>query len=130
MITIKTSILINSTEVLQKLAQSELKARIAWQVARTLKAVEEELQTFNETRMTLIHKYGEKNDDGTLVTDENNNCKIVPEQMPLFNKELTDLLNEEISINANKISIYDIENLDFAPSEMAILEYFIDFGEE
>lgn len=129
MINIKTSVLINSTEVLQKLAKTELKAKIAWQVARVLRAVEEEFQTFNDTRLALINKYGEKDANGELIADENNNCKIPPAHLAAFNKELNDLLNEEISINANKIKIENLENLDFTPADMGILEYYIDFDE-
>lgn len=130
MITVKMSDIINNTEMLQKVAKMPLKAKLAWQVARLLKALDAEVQQFNETRMQLINKYGEKNENGELVTDEGGNCKIVPENTSEFSNELTELVNAEIEVNANRIPIDSLGDLDFTPSEMTSLEPFIDFGEE
>jgi uncharacterized cupredoxin-like copper-binding protein len=80
--------------------------------------------------MNLIKKYGEKDENGELVTDENNNCKINNEFINDFSNELNELIESEIEINANKIKIEDIENIDFTPAEMTQLEVFIDFGDE
>ena len=130
MIQLKIADLLNSTDVLQKLAGKELKAKLAWQVGRMLKEAEKEIQSFNETRMQLINKYGSKDEKGELVMDENNNCKIEPESINNFSNELNELIASEIEINAHKIRIDDIENINFTPSEMAQLEPFVDFGEE
>lgn len=130
MIQLKIADLLNSTDVLQKLAGKELKAKLAWQVGRMLKEAEKEIQSFNETRMQLINKYGSKDEKGELVMDENNNCKIEPESINNFSNELNELISSEIEINAHKIKIDDIENINFTPSEMAQLEPFVDFGEE
>lgn len=130
MIQLKIADLLNSTDVLQKLAGKELKAKLAWQVGRMLKEAEKEIQSFNETRMKLINKYGSKDENGELVMDENNNCKIEPESINNFSNELNELIASEIEINAHKIKIDDIENINFTPSEMAQLEPFVDFGEE
>ena len=130
MITVKISDLLNSTEVLQKLAGTELKAKLAWQVGRLLKAADKEIQDFNETRMNLIRKYGEKDESGELVTDDKGNCKIVEPGIEDFQNELNELINSEIEINANRLKIESLEDIDFTPSEMANLEMFIDFGED
>lgn len=129
MIQVKIADLLNSTETLQKLAQKDFKAKLAWSISRLLKAAEAEIQNFNDTRMNLIKKYGEKDTDGELITDENGNCKILPESVEDFNKELNELINTEIEINANKIDIELLENIDFTPSEMAILDPFIEMNE-
>lgn len=129
MITVKMSELLNSTETLQSLAQKSLKAKLAFQVGRMLKAADKEIQDFNETRMKVITKYGEKDENGELITDENNNCKIDPNSAAAFNTEFNELLNSEIEINANKIKVEDLENLDFTPSEMINLEPFIEMDE-
>ena len=126
MITVKISELLNSVETLQKLSQKDFKAKLAWQIARLLRSAESEIQSFNETRMNLIRKYGEKDENGELVTDERGNCKITEGEVNDFNIELNDLLNSTVEINANKIDIDQLEDLDFTPSEIAILEPFID----
>ena len=126
MITVKISELLNSVETLQKLSTKDFKAKLAWQIARLLKAAEAEIQSFNDTRIQLIRKYGEKGEDGQLITDENGNCKIVENEVGNFNSELNDLLNSIVEINGNKIDIEQLEDLDFTPSEMSILEPFIE----
>lgn len=129
MIKIKIGALLNSTEALQKLASKELKARPAWQTSRILKAAEKEIQEFNEARMKLINKFGEKDEAGQLITDEAGNCKINPDNISDFNAEFNELVESEIEINGNKININDIEDVDFTPAEMTVLEAFIDFEE-
>lgn len=129
MIKVQISELINSTETLQKLAQKDFKAKLAWQIARLLKAAEAEIQSFNETRMNLIRKYGEKDESGELVTDEKGNCRIENDSLNDFTNELNELIATEVEINANKIKIDQLNDLDFTPSDMAILEPFIDFEE-
>ena len=126
MITVKISELLNSVETLQKLSQKDFKAKLAWQIARLLKSAENEIQSFNETRMDLIRKYGEKDENGGLVTDEHGNCKIIESEVVNFNNELNELINSTVEINANKIGIDQLENLDFTPSEISILEPFIE----
>lgn len=130
MINIKMSDLLNSTETLQKLSQKELKARLALTIARLLKEAEREIQNFNEVRMNLINKYGEKDEKGELITDDKGNCKILPEGIETFSKELNDLVATDVEINANKLNLNDLDSLDFTPSDMAALEPFIDTEKE
>ena len=130
MIKVKIADLINSTETLQKLAQKDFKAKLAWSIARLLKSAETEIQGFNATRMNLIKKYGEKDENGELITDENGNCKINNDAVQEFSDELNEILETEVEINANQIDIELLENVEFTPSDMAILEPFIDINEE
>lgn len=129
MITITINNLINSTETLQKLSQQDFKAKLAWSIARLLKAAEVEIQSFNDTRMSLIKKYGEKDEQGELITDDKGNCKIENDKIEAFTNELNELLNSEIEINANKIDFNLLENIDFTPSDIAMLEPFVNFDE-
>ena len=129
MITITINDLLNSVETLQKIAQKDFKAKLAWSIARLLKSAETEIQSFNETRMNLIKKYGEKDENGELVTDEKGNCKIMTENVDTFTEELNELINTEVEINANKIDFNLLENIDFTPSDMTALEPFIEFEE-
>ena len=126
MMNLKVSDLLNATETLQKLAQKELKAKLALSIARVLKEAEREIQNFNEVRMNLIEKYGEKDENDKLITDEDGQCKIIPSNVDTFSKELNDLISTELEINAKKIKLEDLEDLDFTPTEMAVLDPFIE----
>ena len=130
MIKVKISDLLNGTDALKKLSETELKAKLAWQVGRLLKAADAEIQSFNEARLNLIKKYGEKDENGELITDENDNCKITQESINDFTNELNELVESEIEINANKINIDSLGDKEFTPSEISQLEVFIDFDED
>lgn len=125
MIKVKISDLLNSTDTLQKLSQKDFKAKLAWTIARLLKAAEKEIQEFNETRMNLIKKYGEKDENDELITDDKGNCKIPEEVLEPFSNELNELINTEVEINANKINIALLEDIDFTPADMAALDPFV-----
>ena len=128
MIKIKLGGLVNSIDVLQRLAKMDFKAKMAWQISKLLTAAEKEIQEFNQTRMNLVTKYGAKDENGELITDENGNCTIPAEVNAQFATEISELLNAEVELNVNPISIDDLGNADFTPSDMTILEQF--FKEE
>lgn len=126
MIKLKLNELLNATDALQTLSKKSLQARPAFQVVRLLKAADKEIQEFNDIRVKVVNQYGDKDENGELITDENGNCHIAPEHINEFNKELNDLLNTEIEINANMLSLGDLEELEFTPSDLALLEPFIE----
>lgn len=129
MIKVKIAELINSVNTLQQLAQKDFKAKLAWSIARLIKAAEVEIQSFNEARINLIDKYGAKDENGQLIADEKGNCTIIPEKVDDFSNELNELLESEIEINANPINMEMLEDLNFTPAEMAVLEPFINLNE-
>ena len=127
MIKITLEQLINSSDALRNLSQKQLKARSAYTVAKLIKAADTEMTNFNDVRVDLVKKYAEKDENGELILDENQNIKVPPENIEKFNIELQELLKTTIEINANKISIDDLEDIQFTPTEMAQLDEFIEF---
>lgn len=112
---------IEGTDVLKKLAGQPLRGKVAFQISKILKRLEDELTLFNNTRVDIIKKYSETDANGELIADENGNVKLKEETIAEFNKEITELLNMEIEIDANKIALKDIEDVDFTPAEMTLL---------
>ena len=127
MITLTLEQLINSTDALKTLSQKPLKARCAYLVGKILRAADAEMTAFNEARMDLIKKYGEKDESGELKTDENGNVHIIMEELNNFNSELQELLKTTVEISSDRIKIDDIGEIEFTPAEMTQLEEFIDF---
>lgn len=113
--------IIEGTDVLKKLAGQPLRGKVAFQISKILKRLEDELTLFNNTRVDIIKKYSETDENGELIADENGNVKLKEETIAEFNKEITELLNMEIEIDANKIALKDIEDVDFTPAEMTLL---------
>ena len=121
MIKVQLKDIIEGTEVLKKLAGQPLRGKVAFQISKILKRLEDELTLFNNTRVEIIKKYSQTDENGELISDENGNVKLKEETIEDFNKEITELLNMEIEIDANKIALEDIENVDFTPAEMTLL---------
>ena len=70
MMTVKISDLLNAVDTLQKLSQMKLKARLAFSIAKLIRAADAEVQEFNNTRMKIITEYGIKDENGELEVDE------------------------------------------------------------
>lgn len=129
MIALKLEQLVNSANALKNLSNKPLKAKSAYATARILKAADQEMTSFNDTRMELVRKYGIKDENNELILDENGNAQIDLEHRNAFNEEFNELLQSSIEINANKIRLDDLGDIDFTPSEMAQLEDFIEVEE-
>ena len=63
MIEIKLGEIMSSMDTMQKLANVSFKGKTAFQIARILKKLDDEIKTFNDTRSTLIQKYGVKDEN-------------------------------------------------------------------
>ena len=126
MITVSVREILNSAEIMQKLSKRQFKGRVAFQIARILRYIDEELKSFNEARSNLIEVYGERDESDNLVMDEKNNYKIQKDKITELNQEIEELLNTSIQINADAINMKDIENEDFTPADILLLEPFIE----
>ena len=126
MIKVTLKDIVESQDVMRILSNKPLRGRAAFKVARLLKKLEVELTTFNDTRVKLIEAYAKKDEDGNFVTNDKNEYQFDTDNANKFVEELNKLLLEELEIDANPILIDEIEELDFTPTEMAMLEPFMD----
>lgn len=115
---------VDSIEVMQKLANSQVKGRTAYTISKIIKKIEEEVNLFYDTRMKLVNQYGIKDENGELVI-ENNNYKINPDTLGEFNKEVTNLLETKITVEVNPINIDELESVELTPVQMIAIEDFI-----
>ena len=102
--TVKLKDAVESTDILRQLAGVKLKGRAAFNVAKMLKQLEDELNLFNETRTKLIQQYADKDENGELkINPDTNEYMFSDENMNKFVEEINGVLNGEIEINANKL---------------------------
>ena len=118
--------IVDSQEVMRLLSNKPLRGRAAFKVARLLKKLESELVTFNDTRIKLIENYAKKDENGQFITNEKNEYQFDEDNATLFVEEINKLLTEEIQIDASPILLNEIEELNFTPVEMALIEPFIE----
>lgn len=126
MMTVTLKDIVDSQEIMRALSNKSLRGRVAFKVARLLKKLEAELTTFNDTRMKLIESYAKKDENGNYVTNDKNEYQFDQDNANKFVEEINKLLLEELDIDANPILVNEIEDLDFTPAEMALLEPFIE----
>ena len=126
MIEIKLGDVINSMDIMQKLAGVSFNGKTAFKIARILKKLDDEIKTFNDTRTAIIKKYAEIDENGELVIDDNGNCKLKADTIADFNKELGELLDTTIEVNVDKLKVDDLDAGNFTPSEMIVLEPLIE----
>lgn len=126
MIEVQVKDIVNSAEIFSTLSQKKLNMRMAYQLAKIIKEVQKEFELFQETRMKLINEYAERDEDGQLKVDENNNFTIPKEKIQDFQKELNELLETQVELQINKINLDELENVEFTPMELIKIEKFIE----
>ena len=125
MINVTLKNIVESADIMRELSQKSLKGRVAFRVARLLRELEKEFTLFNEKRVDLIKEYGEKDENGELKTDDKGNVNLAQDKLNEFYKRMEDLLATEVEINAEKIDINDLGDIDFTPSQIINIEPFI-----
>lgn len=126
MIELTVQEMIDSIPTLRELSNKQLKSKVAFRVARLLREVQAESETFETARINLVKLYGAKDENGELKADENGNTYIEQEHVAEFNNELTDLLNNKITINGDKLSLDDLGDETFTPQQMLSFSAFLE----
>ena len=126
MIELTVQEMIDSIPTLRELSSKPLKSKVAFRVARLLKAVQAESETFETARINLVKMYAAKDENGEIKTDENGNTFIEPSEIATFNSELTDLLNNKITISGDKLNLDDLGDETFTPQQMLSFSAFLE----
>lgn len=126
MIELTMAEVVDSVSILQKLVNKPLKTIVAFQVARIIREIEKEFNLFQKSRKDLVEKYGERNEKGELITTEDGNYTISQDKVNDFNEEMLSIMNEVVTLNANKIHLEDLEGETFTPGEIHPLMAFIE----
>ena len=126
MIKIKLNDVVNATETFNKIMQQSFKGSLAFKIARLARELDTEMKTFNEERQKIIQKYGNKDENGELIVDENGNVKFDNTKLEEINQEFSSLLETELEINADKLPMDSIDNFEITPQEMLNIEVFFE----
>ena len=111
----KMFIIKNAESALRKLVSAELPIKIAFQISSVVDDIDVHLQKFEEFRIDLVQRYGEKTDNGIEVK---NNIEE-------FNKEINDLLSAEVTVNVQPINMdtfLNIDNVSLSVAEIKALQ--------
>lgn len=129
MITVKLNDVLNSEETLKKLMDVPMKGKVAYKIARIAREVDKESQLFNDGRNKLIEKYAERDEENNFILNNDGQAYIDienSEKVEQFSNELKELLETEIEVNAEKLTLDDLDEAGLTPKDFNQLMTFIE----
>ena len=110
-----------ASNILGLLVEQQLPIRIAFRLTRLITRLNDEYTNLDETRRKLLEKYGTK----IKESDPNNpSFTFEPENQEKFTKEFNELLEEQIEIDWEPISIDDLgTNLTLSVRELSSIGF-------
>ena len=112
--TVTLSQLKTSETVLVKLLSAELPVRVSYRLSKIIKNINQELTEFESSRQKLFEKYGEPQNDNTIM--------VKPELQQEFLAQLNMLLAETVELPDIKVTVQDLDDVKFSALELAVLE--------
>lgn len=126
MIKVSLSDIINSASTFRELSEKQLPIRVAFRIARLIRELDKENATFESSRKAIIEKYAMRDEAGKIAQANDGNIILQQNKIEDCNNEWNELLSAEVEINADKISIEDLENIEMTPAQVYNIEAFIE----
>lgn len=108
--------LLDSTQAIARVASIPLNSALKFRLARVLKQVKDESESFDRIRTELCEKYGMLKEDGSQYDFE-------PEKKIEFDKEYAALLKESVEIRFDTFSEESFANVDVASIDIMNLSW-------
>lgn len=105
----KTSKIVTIYNSLQKMQEKKLPVRLSLILYRNLQKIKSIAEKAEEERVALIREYAEKDDSGNPIDDGG---RFHIPDADSFMKEMDELLNTEVDVTFDKLSMKDIERCD------------------
>lgn len=121
MIKIKLHTLVEAKEPLQNLSTKELPLKTSYKLAKAIKRINDELVFFEEERFKLCKKYGK-------FVEQNNTYEVEDANMPEFKKEYIELLNIEVELDCERVSLPD--TISIKPIDLLVLDGLVEIEED
>ena len=103
--------LITMRPSLVKLIEKDMPIKHAYNLARFIKKANAELESFEETRVKLVNKYGEKDEAGNIAVSERNQQQ--------FMNELSELTEIEVEFEGFRtLKLADLRNITLTTQDM------------
>ena len=109
---------------LQGLADRHLPVRVAYRLGKIIKVLSDEAKPYDEQRLKLAQQYCEKDEKGNPVINDGQ-FRFSPENRAAFEKEHTELLTTEITVEATAIMLDDFKDIEASARELLLLGDFL-----
>lgn len=120
--------IVNTTNTLGKLNNSQLPIKVAYAISKNVNKIESELKIYNTEKAKFMDKYCEKDEEGKLNANEHGEVKIKEEHMEEWNRDIAELLSIENEIDIHMIQLDDLLNSDYSisPAELTAIDFMIE----
>lgn len=110
---------------LTSLNSQKLPLKTAFKLKTIIKKVDEEYEKYDQVRVAALNSYGDKNEEGALVIDENGNIPLSGDNAQSFVKEMNDLIDLDVEIPT--ISVSDLgSELSISSEELMLLDFIVE----
>lgn len=125
MMKVKMMDLFGKDEAFKEINKLILPGKVAFAIARIQRAVGQELETFYSSRVEAVKKYADKDENGELIVDEKGNIHVADELVEKCNKEIAEILEQEVELNANFLKPEWFDEIDMTPEVAKELQVFV-----
>lgn len=126
MIKVKMLDILNAVPAFKELAKQPLYGKYSLKIARMIKKLDAENAIYQEEIRKIALKYGDKTEDGQVVTNEKGYITFSGESYAAFEKEQKDLLSAEIDLDSEPIKAIWLDDAKIEANSYLLLEPFMD----
>jgi hypothetical protein len=109
---------------LAKLTGQDLPVKTSYKLKKIIDVCEPELKRYNEHRTSIIHKYCDKNEDGTPKLNERGEFSVQGEDVGVAQQELIELQLIEFDCGF-KVSIEELSGANLSAVDLTALDCII-----
>lgn len=124
MIKVTLNDIITNNNLFREIHSKPMPARTAFKVARLIRELDKENEMFDKQRIDIVTRYAKRDENGDMI-EENNQVLIDDDKMQQFQDEFNALLDTEVEVNAEKLDIEDLGDIELTPKQIMNLEKFI-----
>lgn len=126
MIELTVKEVMESVGVLNEIMEQPFHGALAFKISRIIRELRKEVESFNTERDKIIRVFSEKDENGKPVLLENGNIKIRSDLVKECNDEFEKLLETSIEINAEKLGMEDLDEIEITPKKMESILVLVD----
>lgn len=110
--------LLESQSTMQRLVTQKMPAKVAYALARNIKQMNEELKTFDETRVKLL-------EENWKMDPETSQYKVPPEDQKRWQDMYANLIESEVKIDPYMIKLSLLDSVELTPGEMLAISWMV-----
>ena len=117
--------IIEKVGMLGEISNRKLPVKVSYAIGKNISKIESELKHYNKEREKIVDKYCEKDEEGNFKI-ENGNYVIKENEIENWNKDMKDLQEIVVEIEAHKFNIDLLNGYDMTASEMMCIDFMIE----